>query len=312
MPDLQTINRLFAEKQSKDPGWINRITIQQRNKLAEEYRTAYRAIDSQLASLYQKYDTLTYGEMVKFNRLNRLNRSIFNQIKSIDPNIRNIIYEDIKLEYAEAYYRKGYGFETSLEATIDFEKLSPKQIEAGLYKEYNFQTVKESLKSNTARINANVQHNISQGLIQGHSYGKMANGVRDSFNRGFNDAYRIMRTEGHRAREIGNMDSADFARKKGLDVREIWSAVFDERTRSMHGDADGREKDKEGYFNLPGGVRAIAPGLTGYAEHDINCRCTVTHKIKNFRSNYKRVKGVGIVDRNTAYKAWKEIKKIKT
>lgn len=311
MPDLAQINKHFLAVQSKDPGWIDRITIRQRNKLANEYRTAYREVDRIIAGLYAKIDNLTYAEMMKYGRMLRLQKSIFEKIRETDPTVRNIIYDDIALEYLEAYNRKAYGIETSIETDIGFQKLSPAQIQNNLAKRYDFKTIKENLRINTARINANVNHSITQGLIQGKGYAEMTRNIKENFNRGFKDAYRITRTEGHRARELGNLDAAEEAEKRGVKTRGTWNAVFDMRTRVTHGDMHGRQRDENGYFHLPGGVTAIAPGMSGVAEHDINCRCTVTNRVTNFAPKYKRVKGKGIVTQKTAFKEWKKIKKMK-
>lgn len=311
MPDLATINLRFQQLQSKDPGWVDRITISNRNKMASEFRKAYQTVVGTLGELYARLGELSYAEMVKFNRLNRLSRNIYNEIKAMDGVVTQIIYSDIQMEYSEQYYRRGYSFESSLESSIDFTKLTPDAIKYSLQKKYDFSTIKNTLALHRGRIYNSVKHNLNQGLIQGYGYGEMAKEVKESFNRGFSDAYRIMRTEGHRAREIGNLDALEHARNKGVITKDYWVAVFDQRTRVEHGDMDGREREKDGLFHMPGGVTTEAPGLSGVARHDINCRCHVATKIINFSPKYKRVKGIGIVSKTTAYKEWKNIKKIK-
>ena len=81
------------------------------------------------------------------------------------------------------------------------------------------------------------------------------------------------------------------AKRKGIDVDEVWISTKDMRTRDSHRSMDGQKADKNGMFTLVGkdsGVKVSAPGNTGIAEHDIHCRCDMRTKLKGFEPKHMR------------------------
>lgn len=311
MPDLNEINKRFQFLQSKDIGWLNRVTKAHNKLIMNEYRSAYFEVDKQISALYRRFPELSYGEMAKYNRLVNLNKSIFQQLKKMDNKVRQIIYQDVRAEFKEAYYRTGYGVESSLQRDMHFSSLNVNTVSNSLLKRYNFQTLNPTLNKNLQLINSDIQHTINQGLLQGHGYGKMAKGIKENFNRGFNDAVRVTRTEGHRAREIGRLEGIEHAERKGVKMKRYWISAFQPGTRDLHAGMDGKFANKNKIFNLPGGLSTEAPGLVGVAYWDINCLCHVGTQVVGFKPEYKRLRGKGIIKRDIAYKEWKKMKKIR-
>ncbi len=87
----------------------------------------------------------------------------------------------------------------------------------------------------------------------------------------------IARTETHGAANVG-ADQA--ARATGLNLQKEWIAARDERTRSAHANADGQVRDMDMAFDV-GGDRLMFPGdPNGSAANTINCRCAVSHIVK--------------------------------
>ena len=66
----------------------------------------------------------------------------------------------------------------------------------------------------------------------------------------------------------------------GMKIARVWVSTKDGRTRDSHKAMDGQEADKDGFFHFPGGGQTAGPGLSGIAEEDIHCRCTVIMQIK--------------------------------
>lgn len=123
----------------------------------------------------------------------------------------------------------------------------------------------------------------------------------------------IARTEVHRVREAGNCDSArDISTSldkgdSGMVMVKIWRTMQDESVRPQrqpykrksgvkarkkstaglrsslsganHVKMEGATVKADEPFNLGGGVYADAPGGSGVAGHDINCRCYVEYDL---------------------------------
>ena len=88
----------------------------------------------------------------------------------------------------------------------------------------------------------------------------------------------IARTETHGAANVG-ADQA--ARATGLVLQKEWVAAADERTRPSHAAADGQVVEMDMAFDV-GGEKLMYPGdPNGTAGNTINCRCAVSHIVKD-------------------------------
>jgi len=84
----------------------------------------------------------------------------------------------------------------------------------------------------------------------------------------------------------------------------VWTAALDDRTRDSHGAMDGRVRDEDGYFTLPNGERAVAPGDDSLsAEEVINCRCRTRYEVNSVPPKYRRTKDEGVIEYQT-YNEW--------
>ena len=117
---------------------------------------------------------------------------------------------------------------------------------------------------------------------------------------------RIVKTEADRvqrkARLIQTEKAKGAAERLGMKLKKIWVATKDDRTRDRHAEMDGVEADDDGVFTLPDGVTTDGPGLSGVAEHDINCRCTVRTEFVDIP------KDVGEATDDKSYDDWKDSK----
>jgi len=60
-----------------------------------------------------------------------------------------------------------------------------------------------------------------------------------------------------------------------LKGEKVWLAALDARTRESHREAHGQSVQLNDDFELMSGAKGAAPGQTGVAEEDINCRCAM-------------------------------------
>lgn len=81
------------------------------------------------------------------------------------------------------------------------------------------------------------------------------------------------------AENAGHVDAYERAQSKGIEIKQMWLATLDGRTRDSHREMDGETVEVGGTFS--NGCRF--PGdPSGPAEEVWNCRCRVISQIKGF------------------------------
>lgn len=128
-----------------------------------------------------------------------------------------------------------------------------------------------------------VNKTLSNGLVKGKTYKELSDSLKSELEGDVVKPMTIIRTEGSRVYANTQKQTLDKFDKAGLNMVKTWRTVKDERVRGMkaidkvsHVKMEGQTVRYKDDFILPEGRRAKAPHLTGYAEHDINCRCFET------------------------------------
>jgi SPP1 gp7 family putative phage head morphogenesis protein len=277
--------------------------------LIREYKRALDDIRSQLAQVYAKYSqdgSLTYAEMSKYNRLNSLHDNVRDELINLTGKTGRAITKLSEDAYEAGFYRSAYAIEAGGGpggmVSINWGSLSPETITASVQNPISGLTLSERLAVHRAEIITKIRSEITQGLIQGESYPKMAKRIKTTLDGDATKAMRVVRTEGHRNTQAGRNECYARAQAKGVDLVKVWSASLDDRTRISHAKLDGQEADKDGYFHVAG-AKAQHPGGFGVAALDINCRCSVRGQIRGFAPKVRRVRGKGEQSYQT-YNEW--------
>ena len=142
------------------------------------------------------------------------------------------------------------------------------QISEGLY---------SRLGEDIAELKKKISSHVSRGIATGANWKQTAQQLSSTTNIGYNNAVRIVRTEGHRIQVQGAMDACNKAKEKGADVVKQWDSTLDGRTRDSHAKIDGeiRELDK------PFSNGLMFPGdPEGAAAEVINCRCALLQRAR--------------------------------
>lgn len=276
----------------------NKVKVQ----LVREYKTALREIQSELSRLYQQYEVngeLTYAQMAQYNRLNALYATIERILTPLGITVKRQITELSGEVYQESYYRMGFSIVNGNRLNISWGILNTREILAAVNEPVSGLPLSETLNKTRYELLLRQRQTITQGLIQGKSYGDMSRALSESFSISANDALRIVRTEAARNAGAGEAMSMDFAEDQGIEVDRVWDATLDSKTRPRHATLDGQTADEEDYFHS-GGLKARYPGGWGSAEMDINCRCSIRTQIKDFPPEYRR-EGDEIVKYRTYY-----------
>lgn len=142
----------------------------------------------------------------------------------------------------------------------------------------------DRLGEDVDRLKATVRAELSRGIANGSSWAQVAKELGLSFrntpfSRAYNNAMRIVRTEGHRVQIRSAMDAQKLAKSKGADVLKQWDATLDGKTREHHRMLDGQIREIEEPFEVAGLVTE-APGMFGIAAEDCNCRCALLQRAR--------------------------------
>lgn len=267
---LLQISDLEAEK----------IILGYEKDLAKAYAAALRDVKQMIADMFEKYgDQVTFKDMVAYQRLTNLELEIAKQIKTLTGKGKRTVEKAFREIVSETFSATGGAINKSLEVTVGFGVLNEDVIKTAIINPMQRITWPEALQENSAKYLSQIKTELSQGLIKGEGYAKIAKRLEKTTEMSANKTIRIVRTEGHRAQSIGRnlaLDKVEGAADRlGLKMKRIWVATSDDRTRDSHKAMDGKEADDDGLFTLRSGVRTEGPGMSGIAEEDINCRCTI-------------------------------------
>lgn len=124
-----------------------------------------------------------------------------------------------------------------------------------------------------------IRNEITQGVLQGESISKVAKRMRKVVGMDKSAAVRNARTAITGAQNAGRVDTYSEAAEKGINLKQIWIATLDNRTRHSHALMDGEMVDVGEEFS--NGCRY--PGdPSGEPEEVYNCRCTMRAHLTGF------------------------------
>jgi SPP1 gp7 family putative phage head morphogenesis protein len=296
MPTFETAQILASQltEEEMKPLW---------DQVLKTYRKAQTDINAELSQVYAKYLSITdpqdyYNIMIKFDRLNKLEKQISTLYTEAAKEAGKSIAESSMLGMSNTYYRELYTmqwFTPVAGIDLSFAYLNPTLIKAStfgtaeLWKEIQAKgfdvygnrnqyfpqagSLTDLLLSNRNKDIARIQSTISSGLLQGKSYRSMIKDIADNVKTSVNNAARIVRTEGTRNLNAGYLSSLHEAEAQGVPMMKQWVATLDMKTRSSHGSADGQKRELDKPFNV-NGAEGQAPGQLSEVGQNCNCRCS--------------------------------------
>lgn len=309
------INKRLADLLKKADTNAEKLIARQETELVKAYKRALAEIKKKIAAIYEKYgDEVQYSDLVSYNRLTNLEQQIAGEIKKLTNENIKTTTKTIKDIYSEQFYRVGFAFEQSLGARLGFGLLNPDVIKASVLNSLDRIKWTARMKDHAQQYVKQIQTELTQGLIQGEGYGKIAKRIVDKTGINAGKILRIVRTEGHRVQSAGSLLAYDKAQsaadRLGLKTVKVWVATLDNRTRDSHQQMDGKEANEEGVFTFPSGATTEAPGLSGVAEEDIHCRCTTMMQFKDFPPAFRKDNETKEIIKYQNYEDWKKAKGI--
>lgn len=246
-------------------------------QIIKNYVKGYKNIDKEIAKLYKNYadsdGKLYMEEMVKYSRLKKLDNDLAKAIVTIYSTNTKLINETLRSIMNKSY--KEVVNQTKVKSI-----LKPVTITDEVNKLVSGIDWKTRNQKHMADIIYKAQGVAKAGLENGKTYKTMAKELKEIVGKEVDKPVRMIRTEGHRIRESGKLNAAKDLQAKGVEVTKTWLSMGDEKVRSSHQAMDGQTVRVDEDFTLPSGVKTQAPGMSGIAEEDINCRCIVVYNIK--------------------------------
>lgn len=273
------------------------------------YAKRMKNIIAELTMMYEKYEmngSLTMAEMTKFNRLQKSMDFIIKELADTYKETFKLTQLTMEESYLEAYFRQAYLMEFESQAKLGFGALSKETLKTAVTNPVEFLTLSAVMERNRAQVIYKIQQEITEGLLAGESYGKMAKRVRERLDIDKRKAQLIARTEAGRAQSLGKEASYQQA-SKYVDVIKTWDAALDSRTRTTHQRLDGQTADEEGLF-YSSGASAPQPRLFGIAKEDIQCRCATRVSVNGRQPEVRRARledGSTAVIPYTTFEDWK-------
>lgn len=251
---------------------LERIFIKE---LETQYKRARNDIQAELGKAFAKYsvgDKLTYAEMAKYDRLQKLYDEIDDELEKLEKETRISYIEYGFIVYAFNQINFGNAINEVTNKTKKWDNLNKKIIKESILTPLD----KIALKSNAENVRVNIQKAITQSLIKGEGIKKMSVRITDALEKNANNAVRIARTETTRVMNMARLDTIQKAETDSVKLMKRWVATNDERTRDSHASINGLAIPNDKPF--PNGL--MYPGdQTGDPAETINCRCSLATEL---------------------------------
>lgn len=285
-------------------------------EIEANYLTALDNIQAQVFKLIskpgvKKTGTLTYAEMQQLGSLKALYEKIKIELRKLNVSNAKLQRDLFRGVYNSSYYHLAYTIDKSVNIYTGFNLLNREAVTAAMNLPISGLTLNETLAKNAVGIQTQVRQIITQGIISGQGSDDvaktLATTLEDVFKGDYVKAIRVARTESGRAQNMAEFASMNEASDNGAQIKKMWIATLDDRTRDSHAEMDGQLEDENGLFTSPDGNTAEYPHGFSVASEDINCRCSLGAKVEGFEPTARVAKQHGKYETvgNVSFKDWK-------
>ena len=260
---------------------VEQLESQARNGISRNYAEALEETRNIIRDKFDSYAVdgeLTFAEMNKYSRRKNLNKEV-----------RDAMNDLWGENGAETRKTVRSIYKTSFKETKELVEEAAGQVIRGKYKREMAQaalqnpisglTLNERLSRRRSDIITRIQETIGQGLMDNETYTQMSSRLKETLENDYPKAMRIVRTEGHRVQEQGKMESLEYAKNQGVELKKYWISSADERVRNSH-DQLGEKYNEDNAIPIDDdfvsdetGASGPTPGQLGEASEDIKCRC---------------------------------------
>lgn len=265
-----------------------KTVIQYNRELVKHYQNALKGIKDEISKLYAKYPEEIANQTIGMQRLDNLKRQIETNIRKLADESLNTTKEVIKEVYQYNFDYTAFAVQKTLNVNLGFGLVDENKIISALVNPYDKIGWHNTTKQNIQKLNSVVREKVVDGIIQGKAYTKVSKELINQLNIATNKSMRIVRTESHRAQNLGRLHAFEKSERStsnlGFKTYRVWVSGGGKNPREMHADLNDVRADENGLFYFADGVSTEAPGQSGVAEHDINCQCTTRLEIAGYSS----------------------------
>ncbi|NJH86125.1 phage head morphogenesis protein [Staphylococcus agnetis] len=265
--------------------YIEQLIVRSEKELEVLFAKRLKVINQELADMFEKYQSddphMTWTEFNKYNRLNKELVRIGEMITEDYNQVAKAIKQTQHNAYIEKYMMSLYLYEMATQSSMQFDVPTSSVINAAIEQPIEFIKLVPTLQKHRNEVLKRIRIHITQGIMSGEGYSKIAKALRDDIGMTKAQSQRVARTEAGRAMSQAGLDSAMVAKNNGMKMMKRWSATKDARTRDTHRHLDGKSVDIDDNFKSSGCV-GPAPHLfvgVASAKENINCRCKLLYYI---------------------------------
>lgn len=282
-------------------------------KLAQWYKD-FERLDKQKAALVDagklsKADYLAWrkGKMVESGRLKALVDTLTADYVNSDKIAMQIVRGDLTEVYALNANYVAYSIERDTGLDLSWTLYDHSTVERMIREDPDLLPLPSVNIPLDERWNRQHLNNaITQGILQGESIPHIAERLQRILGMDHAAAVRSARTATTAAECAGRIDTYKQAAAMGIQLKQMWRATLDGKTRHAHRLLDGQMVDIGEKFKVDGYELEYPgdPSAPGYLVY--NCRCTVVSVDKFHDPNAPRASKLG----DLSYEDWKAGKEV--
>lgn len=265
--------------------YIEQLIVRSERELEVLFAKRLKVINQELAEMFEKYQSddphVTWTEFNKYNRLNKELERIGQMLTEDYNQVAKAIKQTQHNAYIEKYMMSLYLYEMATQSSMQFDVPTASVINKAIEQPIEFIKLLPTLQKHRNEVLKRIRIHITQGIMSGEGYSKIAKALRDDIGMTKAQSQRVARAEAGRAMSQAGLDSAMVVKNNGMKMMKRWSATKDARTRDTHRHLDGKSVDVDDNFKSSGCV-GPAPHLfvgVASAKENINCRCKLLYYI---------------------------------
>lgn len=295
--------------------YIDRLINQADKEIETLFAKRLKEIKQIIANMYEKYGKdepqVTWTEFNKYNRFNKELERIAQMLTQDYREVAKTIKQSQQNVYIEKFMMSLFLYEMASQTSMQFDVPTASVINSAIEQPIEFIKLIPTLQKHRDDTLKRIRMHITQGIMSGEGYSKIAKALRDDLGMTKAQSVRVARTETGRALSQAGLDSAMVAKDNGLDMKKRWYATKDTRTRDTHRHLDGTSVDIEDNFHSSGCVGPAPKLFVGVAsaKENINCRCKLLYYIdEDELPTVMRTKEDGVIP-FTTYRDWEKRKR---
>lgn len=296
--------------------YINQLIKQAESELEILFSRRLKQIQQEIADMFEKYQSddvhVTWTE---FNKYNRLNKELIRIGEMLTEDYREVvktIRQTQQNAYIEKFLMSLYLYEMASQTSMQFDVPTASVINKAIEQPIEFIKLVPTLQKYRDEVLKKIRIHITQGIMSGEGYSKIAKALRDDIGMTKAQSQRVARMEAGRAMSQAGLDSAKVAKDNGLTgMKKRWLATKDNRTRDTHRHLDGKAIDIDDNFHSSGCIGQAPKLFVGVAsaKENIGCRCKLLYYFdEDELPTVMRTKDDGVIPFVT-YREWEKEKR---